>query len=186
MKRDDGEDAAARPPIRNGPPAAGQAVDRFLALLQDRLPMWLRILDDLSNLVGKGNVNDNLLPIARAGIEYYVDVHSAQLPAFTSPTVTVRFREAQREAGLSPMSEIQPLADYIAAEQKAGRVRADVAPVASARLLLAGCFRYAYEELFAGPHVGTSHEDVAEEIVRELRLTPQIRVVDQGITDHLS
>ncbi|WP_093173072.1 TetR/AcrR family transcriptional regulator C-terminal domain-containing protein [Sinosporangium album] len=184
MKRDDGEDAAAHPHVRHA--ASGQAVDRFLALLQDRLPLWLRILHDLSNLIGKGNVNDNLLPIARAGIDYYADVHSAQLPAFTSPRVTVRFREAQRDAELGPMSEIQPLADYLAAEQRAGRVRADVDPVGSARLFLAGCFRRAYDELFSGAGAGPSRDDCAEEIVRELRLTPAAPPGCQGITDHLS
>src|SRR5690349_20049471 len=85
MKREDPEHAPSYPRLRDNTP--GQAVDMFLALLQDRLPVWLRILDDLMYLVGKGRVSDNLLPIARAGIDYYSEVQSAALPAFTSPTV---------------------------------------------------------------------------------------------------
>lgn len=148
----------------------GGPVDHFLALLQDRLPLWLRILHDLSHLAGKGRVTDNLLPIARAGIDYYLEVQSAALPAFTSPSVTVRFREAVRDNGLGPMAEIVPLADYLRAEQRTGRVAASVDPEASARLLLAGCFRHAYNEMFVGP--GPSRDSAAEEIVRELRLEP--------------
>lgn len=80
----------------------GGSVDHFLALLQDRLPLWLSILHAVSDRIGKGCVADNLLPVAQAGIDYYIDVQSAALPAFTSPNVTVRFRQAIRDNGLGP------------------------------------------------------------------------------------
>ncbi|WP_157247453.1 hypothetical protein [Nonomuraea typhae] len=150
----------------------GGPVDHFLALLQDRLPLWLRILHDLSHLVGKGRVNDNLLPITRAGIDYYAEIQSAALPAFTSPSVTVRFREAIRDNGLGPLAETAPLAAYLAAEQRLGRVNGEADPEASARLLLAGCFRHAYNEMVFGADAGPTRDVSAEEIVRELRLEP--------------
>ncbi|NRQ30461.1 TetR/AcrR family transcriptional regulator [Nonomuraea sp. NN258] len=150
----------------------GGSVDHFLALLQDRLPLWLSILHNLSHRIGRGQVSDNLLPVARAGIDYYLEVQGAALPAFTSPNVTVRFREAVRETGLGPPAEIAPLAAYLAAEQELGRVAPDVDPEASARLLLAGCFHRAYIEMFVGADAGPTRADSAEEIVRELRLEP--------------
>ncbi|WP_187414160.1 hypothetical protein [Nonomuraea sp. PA05] len=150
----------------------GGSVDYFLALLQDRLPLWLSILHDLSHRIGKGSVSDNLLPIARAGIEYYIDVQSAALPAFISPNVTVRFRQAVRETGLGPRAETAPLAAYLAAEQRLGRVRPEVDPEASARLMVAGCFHRAYIEMFMGADAGPAREVSAREIVRELRLEP--------------
>ncbi|GAA3558197.1 hypothetical protein GCM10022419_043530 [Nonomuraea rosea] len=150
----------------------GGSVDHFLALLQDRLPLWLSILHDLSHRIGKGDVADNLLPIARAGINYYMEVQGAALPAFTSPNVTVRFRKAVRDTGLGPRTETGPLAEYLAAEQRLGRVRPGVDPEASARLLIAGCFHRAYIEMFVGPDEGPTIEDSALEIVRELRLEP--------------
>lgn len=150
----------------------GGSVDYYLALLQDRLPLWLSILHDLSHRIGKGSVSDNLLPIARAGIDYYIDIQSAALPAFTSPNVTVRFRQAIRETGLGPHAETSPLAAYLAAEQRLGRVRDDVDPEASARLLVAGCFHRAYIEMFVGADAGPAREVSAREIVRELRLEP--------------
>ncbi|MFC4532621.1 hypothetical protein [Sphaerisporangium dianthi] len=161
-------DSFAYPQLRGTTPA--QAVDLFLALLQDRLPVWLHTLDDLMRLAGKGRVNDNLLPVARAGIDYYAEVQAALMPAFVSPSITVRFREALRETELGPASEIAPLAEYLAAERSLGRVAPDVNPEASARLLLAGCFRHAYYEAFIGAGSGLSRDDGAVEIVRELRL----------------
>jgi hypothetical protein len=151
---------------------AGGSVDHFLALLQDRLPLWLSILHNLSHRTGKGCVSDNLLPIARAGIDYYIEMQSAALPAFSSPHVTVRFREAVRDTGLGPHTEIAPLAAYLAAEQRLGRVGPGVDPEASARLLIAGCLRHAYIEMFAGADAGPTREAGAAEIVRELRLEP--------------
>jgi hypothetical protein len=130
------------------------------------------MLHGLSHLTGKGTVSDNLLPIAHAGIDYYMDVQSAALPAFTSPDVTVRFREAIRDNGLGPRTEIVPLAAYLAAEQRLGRVGPDVDPEASARLLIAGCFHRAYIEMFVGADAGPTRAASAEEIVRELRLEP--------------
>jgi hypothetical protein len=150
---------------------SGGAVDRFLALLQDRLPLWLRILHGLSHLAGKGQVDDNLLPIARAGIDYYSEILAAAMPAFTSPTVTVRFREAIRDNGLGPVAEVTPLAGYLSAEQRLGRLRGEADPEASARLLLAGCFRHAYNELLFGADSGPDRDTGAEEIVRELRVS---------------
>ncbi|MFI7702557.1 hypothetical protein [Nonomuraea sp. NPDC049480] len=151
---------------------SGGSVDHFLALLQDRLPLWLSILHDLSHRTGKGCVSDNLLPVVRAGIDYYIDVQSAALPAFTSPNVTVRFRQAVRDTGLGPSTEVTPLAAYLAAEQRLGRVRSDVDPEASARLLIAGCFHRAYIEMFLGADTEPTREASALEIVRELRLEP--------------
>ncbi|TDC92759.1 hypothetical protein E1292_41410 [Nonomuraea deserti] len=151
---------------------SGGNVDYFLALLQDRLPLWLSILHDLTHRVGRGCISDNLLPVARAGIDYYMEVQGAALPAFTSPDVTVCFREALRDAGLGPRTETTPLAAYLAAEQRLGRVRPDADPEASARLLVAGCFHRAYIEMFVGRDAGPSRDDSAREIVRELRLEP--------------
>lgn len=161
-------DGAAYPQLRGATPA--QAVDLFLVLLQDRLPVWLRTLDALLQKAGKGRVNDNLLPVVRAGIDYYAEVQAAAMPAFISPSMTVRFREALRESDLGPAAEIAALAEYLARERSLGRVAPDVTPEASARLLLAGCFRHAYYEAFIGAGSGLSRDDCAAEIVRELRL----------------
>jgi len=163
----------ANPQFGGNSPA--QAVELFLALLQDRLPMWLRVLDDLKHLAGKGIVTDNLLPIARAGIDYYAEIQGAALPAFVSPKITVRFREAMRSKELGPEGEIQPLAAYLEAERELGRVCPDVDPTATARLMLAGCFRHAYMDLFIGADVLPSRDEMAEEIVRELRLERRCR-----------
>ncbi|MGP4097738.1 hypothetical protein [Nonomuraea sp. KM90] len=89
--------------------------------------------------------------------------------------MTVRFRHAIRETGLGPRTETAPLAAYLAAEQQLGRVRHDVDPEASARLLIAGCFHRAYIEMFIGSDGGPGQDESAQEIVRELRLEPVVQ-----------
>ncbi|MEV4358286.1 hypothetical protein ACFYTU_47430 [Nonomuraea angiospora] len=86
--------------------------------------------------------------------------------------MTVRFREAVRDTGLGPRTEVAPLAAYLAAEQDLGRIGPEVDPEASARLLIAGCFHRAYLEMFVGADAGPTLEASAREIVRELRLDP--------------
>lgn len=149
---------------------SGGPVDQFLVLLQDRLPLWLRVLHGLAP--GHGRVWDNLLLVARAGIDYYAEVHPAALRAFAEPALTVRYREAVRDNDLGPMSEIKPLSGYLAAEQRLGRVSHSVTPTASARLLLAGCFHHAYQESFLGADADHPRDSAAAEIIRELRLEP--------------
>ncbi|WP_214410942.1 hypothetical protein [Sphaerisporangium fuscum] len=161
-------DGAANPQFRGATPA--QAIEMFFAILQDRLPVWLRVLEALLHRAGKGRVNDNLVPVVRSGIDYYAEVLAAALPAFISPSITVRFREAMRALQFSPNAEVAPLARYLEAERDLGRVAPDVTPEASARLLLAGCFRHAYYELFIGPSGVPSRDEGASEIVREMRL----------------
>ncbi|MFD2351752.1 hypothetical protein ACFSTC_24430 [Nonomuraea ferruginea] len=100
-------------------------------------------------------------------------MQSAALPVFSSPAVTVRFRHALKANGLGPPAEVTPLASYLREERLLGRVAGEVDPEASARLLLAGCLRHAFVELFVGADAGPSRETAAEEIVRELRLEPR-------------
>ncbi|RJL27248.1 TetR/AcrR family transcriptional regulator C-terminal domain-containing protein [Bailinhaonella thermotolerans] len=157
----------------NEPAGLNQAVDTFLALLQDRLPAWLRTLDTLIERAGKGNVTDNLIPVARAAIDYYADVQGNALPAFASPAVAVRFRHAFGALDLGPGNEVSALSRYIAAEQSQGRITTDADPDATARLLLAGCFRHAFYEIFFGLDSVPSRDVAAKETVTQLRLDPR-------------
>jgi hypothetical protein len=152
---------------------AAPRFDAFLALLQDRLPVWHRVLADLSSLVGKAQVNDVLIPVARAAIEFYVEIHNTGMLAFASPGQVVRFRRALRTNELGPQESLDALADYLAAEQRLGRVDADVDPEAAARLLLGACFQYAVTEVMMGSDMVPPREETADRIVYGLRLNPR-------------
>jgi AefR-like transcriptional repressor, C-terminal domain len=152
------------------PEPASLRFDAFLALLQDRLPVWHRVLDDLSHLVGKADVNEVLIPVARAAIEFYAEIQRAELTAFSSPDQIVGYRSAMRSRGLGGHEVVEPLATYLAAEQRRGRVATDVDPDAAARLLLGACFQHAYFEVLMGVDVVPPREETADRIVYGLRL----------------
>jgi transcriptional repressor AefR-like protein len=152
---------------------AAPRFDAFLALLQDRLPVWHRVLADLSSLVGKAEVNDVLIPVTRAAIEFYVEIYSVAMLAFASPAQVVRFRRAVRTNELGPQESLDALADYLAAEQRLGRVDGDVDPEAAARLLLGACFQYAVTEAVMGTDMVPPREETADRIVYGLRLHPR-------------
>jgi hypothetical protein len=152
---------------------AAPRFDAFLALLQDRLPVWHRVLADLSSLVGKAEVNDVLIPVARAAIEFYVEIQSTGVLAFTSPGQVVRFRRAMRTNELGPHEALAALADYLTAEQRLGRVDADVDPDAAARLLLGACYQHAVTEVMMGSDMVPPRDETADRLVYGLRLHPR-------------
>lgn len=155
-----------------GEMAPAMRFDTFLALLQDRLPVWNRVLGDLSHLVGKADVNEVLIPVARAAIEFNVEILGAGTMAFTSPDQLVRFRRAMGVQGLGPQESLEPLVAYLAAERSLGRIADDIDPDAAARLLLGACFQHAYIEVVMGKDAVPSREDTADRVVYGLRLSP--------------
>jgi hypothetical protein len=155
-----------------GEMAPAMRFDAFLALLQDRLPVWNRVLGDLSHLVGKADVNEVLIPVARAAIEFNVEILGAGTIAFTSPDQLIRFRRAMGVQGLGPQESLEPLVAYLAAEQRLGRIASDIDPDATARLLLGACFQHAYIEVIMGRDAVPSREDTADQVVYGLRLSP--------------
>lgn len=156
-----------------GEPSSALRFETYLALLQDRLPVWNRVLGDLSHLVGKAEVNEVLIPVARAAVEFYVEIHNAQVIAFSTPDQLMRFRQAMNRNHLGPQQSLKPLAGYLAAEQRLGRVASDVDPDAAARLLLGACFQHAFIEVVMGADAVPPREETADRVVYGLRLQPR-------------
>lgn len=153
-------------------PSPAMRFETFLAVLQDRLPIWNRVLEDLSYLVGKSDVTEVLAPVARAAIEFYAEILGTGVIAFNSPDQLIRFRQAMGMRRLGPQESIEPLATYLAAEQRIGRVAPDVDPDAAARLLLGGCFQHAYIEVIMGADAVPTREEAADRLISGLRLRP--------------
>src|SRR4051812_37245254 len=91
---------AAADIMRGGPVAGARAVDPsdqsavtlYLALLQDRLPVYARVMKDLGTRVGQGEVADNLVPVAQATIGFYTGVLAAKVSVFANPDQLMRLR----------------------------------------------------------------------------------------------
>ncbi|MCO6008622.1 TetR/AcrR family transcriptional regulator C-terminal domain-containing protein [Actinoallomurus purpureus] len=145
--------------ILRGAPAVGRAVGDasdqstvtlYLALLQDRLPVFARVMKDLNRRVGQGEVAGNLAPAARATIGFYTEILAAKVSVFANPDQLMRLRQALQTHDLGPQAAYDAVAGYLAGERALGRIAADVDCVAAARLLLGACVNQAFTRLLLG------------------------------------
>src|SRR4051812_2250629 len=68
------------------------AMQLYLALLTDRLPVFASALTTLGSRVGEGDVEDNLLPVAQATVRFYGEILAAKVSVFTQPDQLVQLR----------------------------------------------------------------------------------------------
>jgi AefR-like transcriptional repressor, C-terminal domain len=145
------------------------AMNLYLALLMDRLPVYARTIINLESQVGEGSVEQNLLPIGLATIQFYCEILAAKVSVFTKPDQLVQLRHALRSRDLGPQSGHTRVAAYLDGERRLGRVAADVDCEAAAQLLVGACLNYAFTKLLLDDV--PPRESFVEQAVRGLRLT---------------
>ena len=157
-------DAAAE--ILHGPPYNGQpvhgvampadpadrngAVTVYLALLQDRLPVYARTMKGLAGRAGQGEVRDTLAAAARATIDFYGNVLASKVSVLGDPDQLMRLRRVLRARDLGPQAAHGAVAEYLEKERRLGRVPADADCDAAARLLVGACLHYAFTNMLLG------------------------------------
>lgn len=146
------------------------AMTVYLALLQDRLPVYARIMNGLTTRAGTAEVRHNLATAARATIDFYGQVLAAKLSVVADPDQLLRLRRVLAARELGPHAAHDALADYLAAERRLGRVPADTDCAAAARLLVGACLHYAFTKMLLG-EVPAADAYIAD-MVRGLRLDP--------------
>lgn len=144
------------------------AVTLYLALLQDRLPVFARVMKDLVAQVGRGEVADNLFPAAQATVVFYREILAAKVSVFADPDQLMRLREVFQSHDLGPQTAYDEVAGYLAGERALGRIAADVDCMAAARLLLGACFNHAFMKMLLGE--GPPDDAFAAQMVGGLRL----------------
>jgi hypothetical protein len=146
------------------------AMDLYLALLQDRLPIYVRSMVELFGQLGQGDVEENLIPVAIATINFYHEVLGAKVSVFAKPAQLVRLRQLLHERGLGPTVAPDRISAYLRKEQELGRVTPEVDTLAIARLLIGACLNYAFTGMLMGEDELPTREKYAADIVAALRL----------------
>ncbi|MQA95499.1 MAG: hypothetical protein GEV11_12910 [Streptosporangiales bacterium] len=144
--------------------------DLFLAMLQDRLPVYVAIVERLVASAGTGTVTGNLVPVARATMDFWAEVLNAGITAFGSPETVMRLRTLLRGQGLGPQHTIAAVALYLRKEREAGRVPATLDAAGTAQLLLGACLDQAFFELVLGEDLMPDREESAHRLAAALRL----------------
>ena len=124
-------------------------LELILAVLEESLPEMLVPLHALKERVGKGTVEKNLIAAVEGLVRFQERVVGMLCSLVTEPELRERFRERLGAEGRGPERGIRTLAEYIAEEQRLGRVSDNVEAIQAARGLMAGVFFYVFtEELF--------------------------------------
>lgn len=147
-------------------------LDLYLALLQDRLPVYVGTLSELLAEAGSATVQKRMVMVARATMDFYAGVLAAKVSVFARPSQLARLRQVMRTRQMGPQRADERVAAYLREEQKLGRVALEVEPLAAARLLIGGSLNYAFIRMLMGESEIPPADEYAADMVRGLRLDP--------------
>ncbi len=120
----------------------------ILAAIEENLPDFLAVVQQ--DRIGQGAIEDNIREIAQAAIRYYGKLLPLTTALFADIELLNRFRLWMREQKGGPLVIYERVANYVAAEQRLGRLKPEIEPFSFAALLLGTCHQYAYIQYFQG------------------------------------
>ena len=143
--------------------------DLFLAVLAERFPAFVALVEELPARVGQATVRETLEEVANNALAYYGEIVPMAASIFSEPALLARHREGLRKRGAGPQMINETLTSYLEAEKRIGRVREDADPEAAAALVLGACYQRAFFRSYLGEDVPAEGEvDFVEGIVQTL------------------
>jgi AcrR family transcriptional regulator len=143
--------------------------DLFLAVLAERFPAFVALVEELPARVGRGTVRETLQEVATNALAYYGEIVPMAASIFSEPALLARHREELRKRGAGPWMINETLASYLEAEERLGRVRKDADPEAAAAMVLGACYQRAFFRSYLGEDVpAEGEESFVESIVQTL------------------
>lgn len=141
----------------------------FLAVLGERLPSFLALVEELPARVGKGTVRETLEEVANTALAFYARIVPMAASIFSEPELLARYRKGIHERGSGPRMVNEALAAYLDAERRIGRVREDADTEAAAAMVLGACYQRAFFSSFLGEQAPEEGEErFVEGIVQAL------------------
>lgn len=138
----------------------------FLGVLKHRLPSLTATLAALPDQAGTGSVRDRLVEVVDVGVRFYEGGLAIGSSMLGDPELVRRHREWMISHGVGPQHANRMLADYLRAEQKAGRVAAGVDADAAAALLLGASYQRAFLlRLMGAEHLSPPQAEFARSVV---------------------
>ena len=142
----------------------------LLAVFRERLEgTFLTLILSLPQRAGEASVAANLEQLAAAAVQFFSQTAPLSAAMAADPDLAARHNAELRAHGVGPEVSSNALAEYIRAEQRLGRVRADTNPAAVAAIVLGVCYNFAHARHIHGEHPsGLPAEQFAHEVVRTL------------------
>jgi AcrR family transcriptional regulator len=125
--------------------------DLLLAVMAERLSgHFLELIRELPGRAGAGEVAATLEEFVAAAVAFFGQTMPLNIALSADPALLAEHNRRLRELGAGPEVARRNVAAYIAAEQRRGRVGAEVSPDAAAAILLGVSFNYAEVRHTAG------------------------------------
>jgi len=140
-------------------------LELLLAMLEESLPDMLGPLQVLKESVGRGSAQANLAAALGGIFKFHQRVAPKAGGLFAEPKLLLAYRESLAREGKGPHLSMGALADYIAAEQKLGRIDLGVDPNLAAYLLMSSSFFRAFMEHYSGKTMQPSWKQFANRLV---------------------
>ena len=140
-------------------------LELLLAMLEESLPDMLGPLQTLRESVGRGSPHANLQAALRGIFNFHRRVLPATAGLFAEPELLEAYRDSLARQGKGPHLSMAVLADYIAAEQRLGRIGSDVDVKLAAYLLMSSSFFRAFLETFLGMPAQPSWDKFAKQLI---------------------
>lgn len=125
-------------------------LELLLAMLEETLPTMLGPLETLSQSVGRGTPHANLSKALEGVYGFHQRATPLVAGVFADPKLHAAYRASLSKQGKGPHLSLKVLKDYIAAEQRRGRIDNGVDARLSAELLMSASFFRAFSEQFFG------------------------------------
>lgn len=130
-------------------------------------------LQTLAEHVGRASPAENLERVAAAALTFYHDLIPLLASLFSDNALIEWYRNSLREHDTGPHRAIRLVADYLAAEQQAGRIDAALDPLAAAYMVLGACFQHVFFALTVGAdRLAYSDAQLAAAVARSVAGTP--------------
>jgi AcrR family transcriptional regulator len=152
--------------------------DLFLAVLAERLPSFLALVEELPERVGRSTVRQTLEEVASKALAFYGEIVPMAASIFSEPRLLARHREGMHKRGAGPQMVNEALAAYLDAEKRLGRVREDADPEAAAAMVLGACYQRAFFRSYLGEDVPAEREEgfvegIVQSMMRSLSPTEE-------------
>ncbi len=131
----------------------GDKAELLYAVVQQSMGDFREVLEILPLQVGQRTVRENLEHTLQAAFDFQFKIVPIVCSLYADQPLLARTREILNERGVGPQCSVAVLAVYLQAEQRLGRVAADIEPQAAARLLLASGFHTAMLDHFLAREV---------------------------------
>jgi AcrR family transcriptional regulator len=156
--------------------------DLLLSALGEGIPdHFLRLIRDLPQRAGEGTVAENLEKLTAAATSFFhlTAPYNAALGA--DPALAAQHNARLAKSGAGHGYSLANLSEYLQAEQRLGRIRADISADAVATMLLGTSFNYALVRYLNGTHPLYPEE---ERFVREIVQTVMAALELPATTTH--